>query len=154
MDEDLGAGNVDEGATGEAHHNRGHHDGSGLYTNANADSCRFDQRESEENEEDSFLRFSLMLSKLDSKRNASNSMMNADSDHEIHEGPDSLLHSECNAFKDGMETKREKQNQWGNIDSAQENLFFNRLPVDHCGILILNLVATIFMAINCNHRPI
>jgi len=51
-----------------------------------------------------------MLSKLDSERNASNSMMNADSDHEIDEGSECLLHSECNTFKDGMETQREKQN--------------------------------------------
>ena len=93
VDKDLWARDVDECAAWNAKHDWGHQDWLGLETDADADARRLDQRQDKENEEYSFLRFSLMLSKSYTKRYASDSVVNGHSYHEIYELPNCLLHS-------------------------------------------------------------
>lgn len=123
MNEDFWACDINESATGQAHDDWGDKYGCVFDANTDTDTCRLDERQEEEDEEDSFLRFGLVLAELHTQRDASNGVMDAHTDHQVDEGRQVLDHAQCDTLEDWVETEGKQKDQRRDVYSAHKNLF-------------------------------
>lgn len=109
VDQDLRASDVDKSATSNAQDERAHQWWSILNADTDTNTCGFYEWKTEENEENGFLGLGLVLAKRDTERDTGCSVMEGNTDHQIHEYRDSFSHAKCYSFKDRMNTKCKKK---------------------------------------------
>ena len=105
MNKNLRARDVDKSSTSQADNDWANNSRSILNANSDADSCGLDQRETEENEEDSFFWFGLMLAERDAKRNAGCGVMQGNSDHKVNKSRNIFAHAKSYSLKNRVDTE-------------------------------------------------
>lgn len=86
VNKDLRAGDVNKGASSDAENDRCDKVRGVLDTNTDAYTRRLNERETEENEENGFLRFSLVLAEGHSEGDYRSRMVESHSNHQVHKG--------------------------------------------------------------------
>ena len=114
----LWASDIDKSAACDAQNYRANESRRIINADADSDSCGLNQRETEEYQKDSFLRFGLMLAERDTQGDDSCRVVQGHTDHEVHEGCHTFAHAKGYAFEDRVDTQSQEQDQRRDVDTA------------------------------------